>query len=119
MSLFPCDTCLHTVRGPLGAAYPSVIVGGTRFSRKLRLCQPDLGTFLATPQLALHLVEEGEPLEPEWACGFCHSTIDANSRLSPIFVTAYRPHSEREDYYGSLCSECAAWVIKELSLSSR
>lgn len=117
MSLYPCDLHRRRVPGSLEAAYPTLLRGGARYSRKMRLCSEHLDSLLGSFGQGLVLVS-GNDSELELSmCSACGQETREGSSRDPFFCTVYRRGSERADYFASLCERCGDTLIDTLSLS--
>lgn len=117
VSLFPCDVHGSRVRGPLEAAYLAVLDGGTRYSRRLRLCADCLSTILSDEDDAWKQVTDDADLRPSLVCSACGEGGDAPSAFSAIFATVYRRGADRVDYFAQECHDCAKATVLRYELA--
>lgn len=99
MAAFPCDFCGDRYRGPQQTAYPALINGTTRISRKMRLCPKDFDQLVHLPWLC---PADSKPVTAWGTCSICG---DADSDWG-VFVPYYEDRQPRADLWASVCDRC-------------
>ena len=117
MSIFPCDRHGTRVRGPLDAAYVTVLSGTARYSRRLRLCSECLRGFLDTHSNVWQEVSDNPTLDKPTLCSTCAAQCNEPSSDLPVFVTVYARGNERQDLYGAVHSACGPSFCEAMGLS--
>ena len=107
MSLYSCDVHGRRVSGALESAYPTVLRGGVRYFRKLRLCGDHMAALLGSESIGLTLVDDDSQIDVSPLCSACGQESHGLSSLDAVFVTAYRRSQERADYFAQLCRQCS------------
>ena len=116
MSIYACDVHGRRVPGSLETAYPSLLRGGVRYSRKLRLCIEHMDALLGSESPRLTAVsDDGEAIALR-VCGTCGSELDSTQTADAVFVTVYRRKADRADYFAELCRACGDAQIGEWRL---
>src|SRR5215472_18275065 len=118
MSLVPCDRHGHAVPGRVVGTYPSVVLDGTRYSRKLRLCDECLTELLADRQTEWIDVSIGVPTQQDPKCSKCGDSVVALKDLQTFWFTAYVSGKYRRDYRAWYCRSCAETTIVSLELET-
>lgn len=116
MSMFKCDVHGSRVEGRLDAMYLTLLRGGIRYSRKMRICTPDLHDVVNSELMNL------VPIDNDWdgvtdpkcnSCGAQHRL----GQLDAVFCTAYERGEDRQDFYAQLCHPCGDTLVDKYSLS--
>lgn len=116
MSLYPCALHGTRVRGSLETAYPTLLRGGARYSRHLRLCPDHMDEVLGSERLGLAKVGDDDSDLSPVVCSACGQEGIERSALDPFFVTIYRRGEDQADYYATLCGACGDGAISYLGL---
>ena len=108
MALFPCDRHGGRYSGKQGTAYLAVGTNGEMDRVRLRMCPPCLREVEDEASALLQqVIAGGEPLgdlQPSFDCAKCGTP----GETVPIFLTAYAPGEDQDQWYGRLCPGCAA-----------
>jgi hypothetical protein len=118
VSIYPCDLHGRRVPGPLASAYLTLLRGGTRDSRRMRLCPEHMDQVLGSESLGLAEVrDDGETIDFA-VCGACGEDADSGATLASLFATVYRRGAERADYFSALCHACAERAVSDYRLDA-
>lgn len=118
MSLYACDVHGKRVPGSLESAYPTLLRGTARLTRRVRLCPDHMDSFLGAEHCRLVPIADIEQGVPLGVCGACGQEGFATSALDSLFVTVYRRGEERSDYFTTLCGPCGDLFVTAWKLSS-
>lgn len=118
MARFPCDSCRKPFRGRAVYLYLALLKGNDRLQRRFRLCRDCSAGFWESNGLErVEAVSIDASFSPTSAsdCIVCASEL--NDRWA-LFATQYDIQSDREDFFGELCGECAHEKEDQLLLST-
>lgn len=101
MAAFPCDFCGDRYRGRQQTAYPALVSGTDRISRKMRLCPKDFDRIVHLPWLS---PADSNPVTPWGTCSMC-GALGADWA---VFVPYYEDGQARADLWASVCDRCSA-----------
>jgi hypothetical protein len=117
MSELPCDRHGQRARGKLLSFYLTIIRGGERFERRLRLCD-DCTADMASEHRdqwddGFLLRKQGE----SWACRSCGVVDQEPGTRHPMYVTCWNFRNVRFDYSSLYCDDCADMLIGKFGLA--
>lgn len=117
MTALPCDVCGESGVGRLLGFYLTVIVSGSRKSRRLKLCERDIENLVARygSKWSDGLILNRFGFESK--CTDCEMQAHAVGLLHPMYVTAYSAKGTRYDYYAVYCGDCANSLIDTFNLT--
>lgn len=108
MSIYPCGVHGRRVNGPLGAIYLSLLRGGDRRSRRMRVCSPCLTELLAGDGSTWVRVDPDDTGTLAEVCSSCDKAVNSPTTKALFFGTVYPPGKNRDDYFAYFCWSCAS-----------
>lgn len=116
VSVYPCDIHGGRIRGALEGIRVTLLVGSSRFTRRLRVCPADLSELLHVHEAEWEMVSD-EGLGPMAAvCSAPECTDEKRDALSSAFVYVWRRGSPQSEYYGQYCRRHADKLIADFGL---
>lgn len=107
VSIYACDVHGSRIRGPLDAIYLTLVQGGRRDSRRLRVCPNDHAELLAKYSAEWFLASDEGAGELAAMCGACQQPLERPADAVTFFGTSYRKGHDPDEYYGQYCGSCA------------
>lgn len=104
MAIFPCDRHGQRYVGPQRTAYPALLDGIVSMRQKRRLCQV---CFRLLRAWCIENLRSADSEIEAVGCALCESQDTSVA----TFVTLYDHKSDREDWFGRVCAECAAGPV--------
>lgn len=116
VSVYPCDIHGGRIRGALEGIRVTLLVGSSRFTRRLRVCPADLEELLHTHEAEWEMVSD-EGLGPmATVCSAPECTNAERGSLSSAFVYVWRRGAPQSEFYGQYCRHHADKLIADFGL---
>lgn len=116
MSQYPCDVHGRRYFGAQETAYLALVRGTNRLSRRLRLCPTDMEHLLDLDGHGWVSTESDDAPSAEPVCSSCGRDTEAETPAWAFFATVYRRKSDRVDYFGEYCVDCALILAAKYGL---
>jgi hypothetical protein len=111
VSIYPCDLCRHRVPGSLEACRFTLLSGGARYSRRMRLCSSHLREIVEAPGLKWISAEDVSDGVETSVCDSCSVSRDQAVRLNAAFRWVWQRGAEPLESYAQLCEACSLLFI--------
>src|SRR5215471_14747699 len=89
------------------------------FSRRLRMCAPDLDAWLVDHTSSIPEIGDNGPGVDQSVCGSCGSSWVHPADVRPVIAYAYPKGSPPIETYGNWCTRCTINLKESLGLTLR
>lgn len=118
MGMRPCE--LHGTRyvGPANHVYPAIVAGSDRIARRWSCCAACFQRVLDWAEVHLDQVTEDNgvgKIEETDMCPSCAAVLGDDHIL--LFLTVYRSHQPRRDFYGRAHPACQPDVEARMGIT--
>lgn len=116
-SVYPCDIHGGRIRGSLEGVRVTLLRGGARFTRRMRVCPVDRETLFALHGKDWQAVPDEGLLPGPEVCSACDSAQEPRRGLVLAFIYLWPRNEPQGDFFGQYCDSCADRLIAELGLT--
>lgn len=117
VSVYPCDVHGARIRGPLEGIRVTLLSHSDRYSRRLRVCPPDLDQILSTHEREWEHIEDEGLAAHQQVCSACAREPQGPEDRFDCFVYVWRRSTPQSEYYGIYCSKCGGDLISTFGLA--
>jgi hypothetical protein len=118
MGMRPCDIHGGRYSGPANHLYPAMIHGDERVSRRWSCCADCFRLVTEWAELHLEMITGDTPLGHSYETYTCPGCgEDAVEGSVMMFLTAYRSHQPRVDFFGRTHEPCSAALEVPLGIT--
>lgn len=119
VSVLPCDRHGHVVPAGVRGVFPSIVISGQRYSRKLRLCDECIGELLDHHDAEWREVTIANRDPDPSACARCATEPGDLKDLNTFWVTLYVQGKYRRDYRSRYCPACSQLMVDTLMMEAQ